>query len=430
MRLAASDQTRPSKLEWLRDLPDAWNETEIGRVVYVRARLGWKGLTASEYVDDGIPMLATPDIKRQDIAYSDANKITAQRYQESPEIMLAAGDVLLTKDGSTIGTVNVVRDLPGPATVNGSIAVLTPTGALDGRYLYWFIASAYAQALFDRLRGGMGVPHLFQRDINRIAMPLPPLDEQRAIADFLDRESARIETLIEEQQRLIELLQERRIAALSKYTGSGQFIPLGRVLTYIRQGSSPTCEPWPADGINEWAVLKVGCSNTGRFQPLENKRLPDTTAPQPENAVRNGEIVMSRSNTKDLVGCASVVDASYPRLLLSDLTYGLGVSDLADSRYLAYSMASSQCRHSIASMSKGSSPSMQKISQRDVREIPVHLPTLDEQHRIVAFLDDQTSKIDNLIAETEKFIELSRERRAALITAAVTGQIDVRQKVS
>lgn len=73
---------------------------------------------------------------------------------------------------------------------------------------------------------------------------------------------------------------------------------------------------------------------------------------------------------------------------------------------------------------------MQKISQRDVRDVPIHVPPLDEQRRIVALLDEQTSKIDILIAETERFIELARERRSALITAAVTGQIDVRGEVA
>ena len=78
----------------------------------------------------------------------------------------------------------------------------------------------------------------------------------------------------------------------------------------------------------------------------------------------------------------------------------------------------------------GSSPSMQNISQADILNLPMDLPDVDEQHRIVAYLDEQTARIDILIAETERFIELARERRSALITAAVTGQIDVRSEVA
>ncbi len=74
----------------------------------------------------------------------------------------------------------------------------------------------------------------------------------------------------------------------------------------------------------------------------------------------------------------------------------------------------------------GSSYSMQNVSLADILNLPLDLPPLDVQRRVVADVDQQTAKIDTLIAETERFIELSRERRSALITAAVTGQIDVR----
>ncbi len=347
---------------------------------------------------------------------------------------LADGDVLLAKVTPCFenGKGAIAAGLTnGYGFATTEVYSLRPSAGINPRFLDYLLRSTvFRQYGSARLTGAGGLKRVSATDIRNFSSPVPPLDEQRAIADFLDRETARIDTLIEEQQRLIELLHERRSSALAQCTTSGDPIPLGRVLTHIRQGSSPTCEPWPADGIDEWAVLKVGCSNTGRFQALENKRLPDTTAPQPENAVLNGEIVMSRSNTKELVGCASVVDRPYPRLLLSDLTYGLGVGDLADNRYVAYSLASSHCRHAIASMAKGSSPSMQKISQRDVREIPLYLPSIVDQRRIVTYLDDRISKIDTLIAETEKFIDLSRERRSALITAAVTGQIDVREKVA
>lgn len=420
---------RPTDLEWLASLPVDWEVTEVGRDVWVRARLGWKGLTADEYVDDGVPMLATPDIKDPEIRYARANKITHERYEESPEIMLQDGDVLLTKDGSTIGTVNVVRELPGPATVNGSIAVMTPTGAIDGRYLFWFIASSYAQSIFGRLRGGMGVPHLFQRDINRIRTPRPPLPEQCAIADYLDHETASIDTLIEEQKRLIEMLRERRTAVIAHATSQGTDIEFRRVIAALRQGWSPNCESGPADGVTDWGVLKVGCANTGRFDSAENKRLPDDETPRPEFAVRRNELVMSRSNTKELVGAAAVVDGDYPRLLLSDLTYGISLTSDADPAFVAYALGNPSMRAQISTASKGMSHSMQKISQRDIRELRVRLPALAEQQRIAANLTEQTAKIDTLITETERFIELARERRSALIAAAVTGQVDVREMV-
>ena len=185
-----------SESSWTGVLPRHWSFHPLGRLSWIRARLGWRGLTADEYVDDGVPMLATPDIKHASIDFKGANRITLERYNESPEIALGLGDVLLTKDGATIGICNVVRELPELATVNGSIAVITPGNELAGEFLYYVIISGYAQSIFDRLRGGMGVPHLFQSDIKRVRIPLPPLDEQIAIADYLDEQTLRIDTLI------------------------------------------------------------------------------------------------------------------------------------------------------------------------------------------------------------------------------------------
>lgn len=282
------------------------------------------------------------------------------------------------------------------------------------------------QREFKALNMGSTHQTIYQKDAASLQILVPPIDEQRAIVNYLDYETAQIDTLTAKQEQLIATLRERRRAFIDTAVNTGERIELRRIIAELRQGWSPVCEPWPTDGITEWAVLKVGVSNSGTFAPTENKRLPDWEAPRPEFAVRIGEIVMSRSNTKELVGAASVVTRSYPRLLLSDLTYGLTLRPGADPRFVAYVLGSTQLRAEISAVSKGTSPSMQKISQRDVRELTLALPSLDDQRRIVHRLDEQTAKIDALIAKAERFIELSKERRAALITAAVTRQIDVR----
>ncbi|ORM26885.1 restriction endonuclease subunit S [Williamsia sp. 1135] len=356
-----------------------------------------------------------------DVPYWGANSI--QGHVDTP--LVSEEVVLVGEDGAPFFD----RDRPvafrvaEPIWPNNHIHVLKPRKRVDARWLAYALNDVdYSMYVIGSTRD-----KLTQSALMRILLPTTGVDKQRAIADFLDRETARIDTLIEEQKRLIELLRERRAATITAATEKGALVTFGRVVTRIRQGTSPNCEAWPGDGVIDWAVLKVGCSNTGRFRPSQNKRLPDGSAPIAKDAVHRGEIVMSRANTRELVGCAAVVQGNYPRLLLSDLTYGITVGRDVDPQYVAYSLASSRARWAIAGMAKGSSPSMQKISQRDVRDVLVHIPPLQEQRRVVALLDDQTAKIDSLIAETEKFIELSRERRSALIAAAVTGQIDVRE---
>ena len=343
------------------------------------------------------------------------------------------GDIALAKVTPCFenGKGLVARNLPGGhAFATTEVTVIRPSAKIDADYLGWVLQSShFVKQGESHMTGSGGLRRVPESFIGSYSIPLPDRRTQRAIADYLDRETARIDTLIEEQQRLIEILRERRTAVVAHGTSQGTQVEFRRVIAALRQGWSPNCENLPADGVEEWGVLKVGCANTGRFDPAENKRLPGDVAPRPELAVRRGEIIMSRSNTKELVGTAAVVDDNYPRLLLSDLTYGISLTADADPAFVAYALASPGMRVQISAAAKGMSHSMQKISQRDIRELRVRLPVVAEQRRIAAYLDEQTAKIDTLITETERFIELARERRSALITAAVTGQIDVREMV-
>ncbi|MCZ2404944.1 restriction endonuclease subunit S [Paenarthrobacter sp. Z7-10] len=207
--------TKPSDIPWLGDIPAGWGASRMSYEVWVRARLGWKGLKAEEYVLDGVAFLSTPNIKGRDIDFKDVNRISQDRFEESPEIKLSLGDVVLAKDGSTLGTVNVVRELPEPATVNSSIAVLTPSPSIDGVYLFYLLQSDYLRHTIQLLKGGMGVPHLFQDDIRRFQLSLPSISEQVAIAGHLDRKTQRIDQLIAKVQLAVGLLAERRSALIS-----------------------------------------------------------------------------------------------------------------------------------------------------------------------------------------------------------------------
>ena len=206
---------KDSGIEWLGEVPEHWNISRLGFESLIKARLGWKGLRAEEYVEQGYIFLATPNIKSGDIDFENVNYITQKRYEESPEIMLKKGDVLVTKDGSTTGTTNIVRNLPSPATVNSSIAVIRPQSSLHSEYLYYYFISPYTQNVIKRMQGGMGVPHLFQADLRVFNLILPPTQEQIEIATYLDNRTSKIDLLIQKAEQQIELMKERRTALIS-----------------------------------------------------------------------------------------------------------------------------------------------------------------------------------------------------------------------
>jgi type I restriction enzyme, S subunit len=192
----------------LPELPAGWSPTRLDHVATVKARIGWKALTASEYVPEGYVFLATPNIKDNEIDFENVNYIDEFRFEESPELKLQKGDVLLVKDGNTLGITNIVAELPRAATVNGSIAVIR-TRTFEPRFLRYTLASDLVQDMILAVKAGMGVPHLFQADIKKFPLPRPPRSVQRAIADYLDRETVRIDALIAAKRRMAELLDQQ-----------------------------------------------------------------------------------------------------------------------------------------------------------------------------------------------------------------------------
>lgn len=196
--------------------------TRLDRVATVQARIGWKALTADEYVDDGYIFLATPNIRSREIDFENVNYITPFRFEESPELKLQLHDVLLAKDGSTLGIVNCVRRLPRPATVNGSIAVVR-THAVEPIFLTYWLQGAVIQGRIQELKDGMGVPHLFQQDIRKLLVREVEVGEQRRIADFLDDRVARIDRMIAARGEQIALTQSASLrAAYDTVRGAGQ----------------------------------------------------------------------------------------------------------------------------------------------------------------------------------------------------------------
>ena len=289
---------------------------------------------------------------------------------------------------------------------------------------------------------------LAQYAVDNIELPLPPKEEQTSIAGFLDRETAKIDTLIAEQQRLIELLQEKRQAVISHAVTKGlnpnapmkdsgvewlgevpehwEVGPIRRVLRKIEQGWSPECLASPAES-NEWGVVKAGCVNGGSFNQLDNKKLPQQLEPPVEYEIQAGDLLMSRaSGSPDLIGSAAYIKAVRPKLLLSDKIFRLRTIEKIDPRYLADTLGSTPLRQQIRRSISGAVGLANNLPQSEIKDFVIPLPPVKEQEGIHEFLAAERERLKILLDESESLIRLLEERRSALISAAVTGQIDVR----
>lgn len=197
---------------------------------------------------------------------------------------------------------------------------------------------------------------------------------------------------------------------------------LKHLVASLEQGWSPQCDTQPASP-DMWGVLKVGCVNGGTFDPRQNKALPLDIEPKPYLALKQGDVLVSRANTRELVGGCAVVDSDQPTLMLCDKLYRLRPNGRASSAYLAR-IIQVFGRSEVEMEASGTSASMVNISMGTIRNLQVCLPPAPEQERIVEGVDRATARIDALIAKKTRFIELLKEKRQALITHAVTQGLD------
>lgn len=344
------------------------------------------------------------------------------------------GDIVFNKMSIRDGAMGLARE---DGLVTYHYEVMRPRPAVEARYVVYLMKSSwFGGELIKRERGigaggakGVRTTEVPFRVLRTIDCYIPKVEGQRAIADFLDRETAQIDSMIEAQNVLMQELRERQRAAISNTIDSDaslQRVPLRRLITGISQGWSPQCEDTPVDDPStQWSVLKVGCVNGGVFRPEQNKMLPGDLEPRPELGLRAGDLLMSRGNTREWVGSAAVVDRDYPTLMLSDLLYRVAVDrSLVSSEYVALALSTRKARDEIEIAAKGASHSMQKVSQGDIRSTTIPLRSLQAQADVVNEASAITVRADAMISAAQEVIDLLRERREALITAAVTGRID------
>lgn len=313
---------------------------------------------------------------------------------------------------------------------------------------YFFYCTLTIQ--FNRYSTNTALPSMTQEVLGQIPFAIPPHATQCAIVDHLDRETARIDELISRKTRFIELLREKRQALIANAVTRGldpnapmknsnikwlgevpahwDVTRVKYVISSIGQGWSPECESRPVDE-GEWGVLKVGCVNGGVFRPTENKALPLTLTPRPELALKKGDVLVSRANTRELVGGCVVLEQDFPLLMICDKLYRLSVDNTCTNPAFLAALIAVHGRREVELEATGASASMVNIAQSVILNLQVGLPPIDEQVTIIASLASETQRYDTLISTTERSIELLKERRSALITAAVTGQIDLRETV-
>lgn len=436
--------------DWFSELPSHW-KIDRAKWSVTSCQNGIWGAEPEPDGDNNLVCIRVADFDRLSLCVS-TDRLTMRSIAEKDRSnrLLKAGDLLLEKSGGgekqLVGAV-VEFNQSFPAVSSNFIARMVASYGMNSRFLVYLHSHLYSGRVnFRAIKQTTGIQNLDGQVYLDELVAYPPYEEQEAIARFLDFKTAQIDALICKQKALLEKLAEKRTALISHAVTKGLDPSVSRkdsgeellgevpkhwtitrlrfVTTCIEQGWSPQCNNQPASE-EQWGVLKVGCVNGEAFEPKENKSLPDDLEPKLQYEIQSGDILVSRANTKELLGGAALVNQVRSKLLLCDKLYRIKSNSLIEPGYLVRFMRSTIARFHYERNATGTSGSMQNIGQDTLKDLPIPLPPKDEQVTILKYLEKKFFETSLTEEKITSLIDKLTEYRASLINNAITGKIDV-----
>ncbi len=435
-RYKAYPAYRDSGVEWLGEIPPHWHSRQL------KYLCSYNDEVLSETVGDDF-----------EIEYVDIGSVSAIDGISGTETLLFGnapsrarrivrdGDILISTVRTYLEAIASVKAPPNNLIASTGFAVIRPNLFLNKGYAaYCLRASGFIKEVVAR-SVGVSYPAINASDLVNIKTPEPSPTEQENIAAFLDHETAKIDALIEKQQRLIELLKEKRQAVISHAVTKGLNpnapmkdsgvewlgeVPAHWVVSRVKDVTTkivdgPHFSPsYVDDGymflsarnikVDRWALSDAKYISEENFREF-NKRI------KPEK----GDVLLTKGGT---TGVARAVDLDFDFQVWVHIAVLKTVKRKIDHFFLAHTLNGKSCYEQSQLSTYGATNNDLGLSR--IANIVFAAPPLEEQHAICDFINDKCSKLDNLISNSLVSIELMQERRTALISAAVTGKIDVR----
>lgn len=439
---------KDSGVEWLGEIPTHWKVRRLKTLSSVqlsnvdkKSVEGEQAVRLCNYTDVYYNKRITGDME-----FMPATATLEQVRQFS----LRAGDVLITKDSESWMDIAVsafvAKDLPG-VLCGYHLAHIRPGKECDGAFLSCAFAAIGPRDQFQVAANGITRFGLGGDAIRTGLFAMPPLREQRVIAAFLDGETARIDTLVLKKERLIELLQEERIAVITRAVTKGldPNVPmkdsgmewLGKIPAHWetrelrrlkREGTSITYGIVQAGPDVPNGVPYIRTSDmSGDVLPRTGyqRTSHEIDATYQRSKVATGDVVVAIRAT---VGKALPVPDYLAGANLTQGTAKVAPGEMLQGPFLLAALQSGSSQQRFTALSKGAT--FREITLDSLRRFSIPVPPLREQTAIVAFLDAEKTGIDALIERIRQAIESLKELRTSLISAAVTGKIDVREEIT
>jgi type I restriction enzyme S subunit len=430
---------KDSGVEWLGEVPKHWIAAPIKHFGRLKGGAGFphdqQGVEGEELSFHKVNALGSAS--PEGMLLPSENTISNEVAKKLGAFVFPAGAIVFAKVGAALLLARI-RELAEPACIdNNMMGLVVEDESISNKFL------RYAMALvrFDLISNPGAVPSLNEGQIGNFKIAKPPHIEQVAIADFLDHETAKIDTLIAEQEQLITLLKEKRQAVISHAVTKG----LDPNVKMKHSGIE-----WQGNVPGHWdnvALKRISPSLTVGIVVNPSNYVAEDGLPFIYGGdIREGQITfetarrisqedsLRNEKTRLMAGDLLTVRVGYPGItaVVPPECEGGNCASVMhvrrgnfDSRWLCYVMNSRIVRFQVEVVQYGAAQEQFNISH--AVEFRVPRPPANEQREIADFLDHQSAQFDELVAEALQGISLLKERRSALISAAVTGKIDVRK---
>lgn len=403
-------EMKDSGVEWIGEIPASWQLLTVGSLFRVR----------NEKVNDtDYPPLSVTKggivPQMENVAKSDAN--------DNRKMVLKHDFVINSRSDR--------KQSCGVSPMDGSVSlintVLYPAkGApVIPEYLNYLLKNYGFAEEFYRWGHGI-VADLWTtrwQEMKNILLPVPMIEEQQWNLGAISAQTKNVDTLIANVQAQIDKLNDYRVSVISSFTNDTNFqhLKLKRVINNVEQGWSPSpAEPKDNGG---WQVLTLAAVKFGRFNFENTKPFEGNIERCKPLSINVGDFLLTRSNTKELVGQVCIVNHPVQNTIFSDLIYRLDLNTkYVTPEFMLYYFQSTQMRQQIQRDAHGSSSTMVKITHKDIDNWEIDLPDMDKQIKIAEQLNDITRRIDDLISIKQAKIEKLEQYKRSLIYEYVTGK--------
>jgi len=431
----AYKEYKDSGVEWLGNIPSHW---EMWKLNHAYEEIG-SGTTppsnSDKFYGGNIPWVTTGELREKEIVSTSKN-ITEETIRKFPTLRkYPQGSVAIAMYGATIGRLGI---LGVEATTNQACCVMTKSNEVDNKYLYYWLL-AFRQDIIN-LASGAGQPNINQEVVASLKISSPSYLDQQQIANFLDHETAKIDTLIEKQQKLIKLLKEKRQAVIS------HAVTKGLNTNALMRDSGVE---WLGEVPEHWDIRRINLlfsENSVRAKTDEELDYPVLSVSIhhgiSDKELNEGELdrKVQRSEDRSLYKIVHSNFLAYN--MMRAWQGGFGASKLPglvspayvicnpktrlNSHYFELVLRTSGAVAELKRFSRGITDFRLRLYWDEFKNISVPVPPVGEIEEVLKSIIDINSRYDDLRGMAERQIKLLQERRTALISAAVTGKIDVR----